>query len=183
MSEIELNRRNFVALTVAAAAAATACACECTFAAEAPAADAPAGGGGGEGKEKESPKAPPPNVGTVNVGKKAKYDKDGVSDEFAKKNRVLVVRNQGKIYAPTATCTHKNCAVKTKENATTKEKEIVCGCHGSKFSLQGTSTKGPAKGSLYRYAISVNADGDIIVNKEKQFAEKDWDKDGAFITV
>ena len=179
MSETELNRRNFVALTVAAAAAATACACECTLAAEAPAADAPAG----EGKEKESPKAPPPNVGTVNVGKKAKYDKDGVSDEFAKKNRVLVVRNQGKIYAPTATCTHKNCAVKVKENATTKQKEIACGCHGSKFSIQGTSTKGPAKGSLYRYGISVNGDGDIIVNKEQQFAEKDWEKEGAFITA
>ena len=47
----------------------------------------------------------------------------------------------------------------------------------------GTSTKGPAKGSLYRYAISVNADGDIIVNKEKQFAEKEWEQEGAFITV
>ena len=176
MSEIEMNRRNFVALTVAAAAA-TACACECTLAAEA-AADA-----GGEGKEKESPKAPPPNVGTVNVGKKSKYEKDGVSDEFAKKNRVLVVRHGGKIYAPTATCTHKNCAVKLKDNATTKEKEIVCPCHGSKFTINGTSMKGPAKGSLYRYAISVDGNGDIIVNKEKQFAEKDWEKEGAFITV
>ena len=181
MSEIELNRRNFVALTVAAAAAATACACECTLAAEAQAADAPAGGG--EGKEKESTKAPPPNVGTVNVGKKAKYDKDGVSDEFAKKNRVLIVRHQGRIYAPTATCTHKNCAVKLKENTSSKEKEIVCPCHGSKFTINGTSMKGPAKGSLYRYAISVDGNGDIIVNKEKQFAEKDWDQEGAFITV
>ena len=171
-SEIEMNRRNFVALTVAAAAA-TACARECTLAADAPA---------GEGKEKESPKPPPPNVGTVNVGKKTKYDKDGVSDEFAKEKRVLVIRHQGKIYAPTATCTHRNCAVKLKENAK-KEKEIACGCHGSKFSVQGTSTKGPAKGSLYRYGISVNADGDIIVNKEKQYAEKDWEQEGAFLTV
>jgi cytochrome b6-f complex iron-sulfur subunit len=176
-SELEMNRRNFVALTVAAAAA-TACACECTLAADA----ADAAADTGDGKEKESPKAPPPNVGTVNVGKKAKYDKDGVSDEFAKKQRVLVVRHQGKIYAPTATCTHKNCAVKLKENAK-KEKEIVCPCHGSRFTPQGTSTKGPAKGSLYRYGISIDANGDIIVNKEQQFAEKDWEKDGAFITI
>src|SRR5687767_2095395 len=110
-SETEMNRRKFVVLATVTAAA-TACACECAIAAETAAAEAPAG----EGKEKESPKAPPPNVGTVNVGKKAKYDKDGVSDEFAKKNRVLVVRHAGKIYAPTATCTHKNCAVKLKEN-------------------------------------------------------------------
>ena len=61
--------------------------------------------------------------------------------------------------------------------------EIVCPCHGSKFTVHGTSTKGPAKGSLYRYAISVDASGDIIVNKEKQFAENEWEQDGAFITV
>ena len=164
-SETEMNRRNFVALTVAAAATA-ACACECALAADAPA---------GDSKEKE--KAPPPNKGTVNVGKKASYAKDGVTDKFAKSNRVLVVRHEGKIYAPTATCTHKNCAVRL------KGEEIVCPCHGSKFTVQGTSTKGPAKGSLYRYALSVNADGDIIVNKEKQFQEKEWDQEGAFITV
>ena len=168
-SEIEMNRRNFVALATVTAAAAAAATCACDSAMAADAADSKS-------------KPPPPNVGTVNVGKKSKYDKDGVSDEFAKKNRVLVVRHEGKIYAPTATCTHKNCAVKLKENAS-KEKEIVCPCHGSKFTVQGTSTKGPAKGSLYRYAISVNADGDIIVNKEQQFAEKDWEKEGAFITV
>jgi cytochrome b6-f complex iron-sulfur subunit len=168
-SEIEMNRRNFVALATVTAAAAAAATCACDSAMAADAADSKS-------------KPPPPNVGTVNVGKKSKYDKDGVSDEFAKKNRVLVVRHEGKIYAPTATCTHKNCAVKLKENAS-KEKEIVCPCHGSKFTVQGTSTKGPAKGSLYRYAISVNADGDIIVNKEKQFAEKEWEQDGAFITV
>jgi cytochrome b6-f complex iron-sulfur subunit len=166
-----MNRRNFVVLATVTAATA-ACACECALAAEAPAADS-----------KEKDKAPPPNKGTVNVGKKAKYAKDGVSDEFAKSNRVLVVRHQGKIYAPTATCTHKNCAVKLKENASTKEKEIVCPCHGSKFTVQGTSLKGPAKGSLYRYALSVNADGDIIVNKEKQFSEKEWEQEGAFITL
>jgi cytochrome b6-f complex iron-sulfur subunit len=165
----DLNRRQFVTLaTIAATATCAACACS------AEAADAPA-----EGKESEKPssKGPPPNVGTVNVGKKTKYNKSGVSDEFAKKNRVLVICHEGKIYAPTATCTHKNCAVKV------KEANIVCACHGSKFSLQGTSTKGPAKGSLYRYAISVNADGDIIVNKEKQFDEKNWENPEAFITV
>ena len=171
----EINRRNFVALSVAAAATVAYC-CGEAMAAEP---DAP----GAEGDKKESGKPPPPNKGTVNVGKKSKYDKDGVWDEFAKPNRVLVVRHEGKIYAPTSTCTHKNCSVKLKENTATKQKEIVCPCHGSKFTRQGTSLKGPAKGSLYRYALSVNADGDIIVNKEKQFAEKEWEQEGAFITA
>ena len=162
-TETQLNRRNFVILAAATAATA-ACACESAQAAEA------------------AGKGPPPNTGTVNVGPKSKYAKDGISDEFAKKNRVLVVRHEGKIYCPTATCTHKNCAVKLKENAS-KEKEIVCPCHGSRFTVQGTSTKGPAKGSLYRYALSVDANGDIIVNKEKQFSEKEWEQEGAFINV
>jgi nitrite reductase/ring-hydroxylating ferredoxin subunit len=166
-SDTEMNRRKFVILATVTAAS-TACAACFAQAAEAPTT--------AEGKKEET-KAPPPNKGTVNVGKKSKYDKDGVSDEFAKSNRVLIVRHEGKIYAPTATCTHKNAALKVKDG------NIVCPNHGSRFSLQGTSTKGPAKGSLYRYALSVNADGDIIVNKEKQFAEKDWDKDGSFITV
>ena len=161
-SGTEMNRRNFN-VAVVAAVAATACACDCALAAEA-------------AEQEEKGKAPP-NKGTVNVGKKTKYAKDGISDEFAKKNRVLVVRHEGKIYAPTATCTHKNCAVKL------KGEELVCPCHGSKFTVHGTSTKGPAKGSLYRYAISLDASGDIIVNKEKQFAEKEWEQDGAFITV
>jgi nitrite reductase/ring-hydroxylating ferredoxin subunit len=166
-SETEMNRRKFVILATVAAAS-TACA-----ACFAEAADAPTTA---EGKKEEG-KPPPPNKGTVNVGKKTKYAKDGVSDEFAKSNRVLVVRHEGKIYAPTATCTHKNAALKLKDG------NIVCPNHGSRFSVQGTSTKGPAKGSLYRYGISVNADGDIIVNKEKQFAEKEWDKEGSYIPV
>src|SRR4051812_41264059 len=133
----DLNRREFVTI---AAAACAACACSIAQAEE----QAPGGPG--------APRTPPPpNVGTVNVGKKTKYDKDGVNDEFAKPKRVLVVRNEGKIYAPTATCSHKNCAVKLKGT------EITCPCHGSKFSLQGTPTKGPAKTSLYRYGISVDA--------------------------
>ena len=163
-SEIEMNRRNFVALATVTAAAAAAATCACDSAMAADAADSKS-------------KPPPPNVGTVNVGKKSKYDKDGVSDEFAKKNRVLVVRHEGKIYAPTSTCTHKNCAVKL------KEKEIVCPCHGSKFTIQGTSLKGPAKGSLFRYAIKVDEKGNLIVDRDKQFDEKQWDDPAAFITA
>jgi nitrite reductase/ring-hydroxylating ferredoxin subunit len=167
-SDTEMNRRKFVILATVTAAS-TACAACFASAAEAPAASAEA--------KKQEGKPPPPNKGTVNVGKKDKYAKDGVYDEFAKSNRVLVVRHDGKIYAPTATCTHKNAALRVKDGV------ITCPNHGSKFSVQGTSTKGPAKGSLYRYALSVDADGNIIVNKEKQFAEKEWEQEGAFLKV
>src|SRR5688500_8711850 len=153
----DLNRREFVVLATAAAAATCACCADATQAAGPPASKTPL------------PKGP------FDCGPKAKYASDGIVDEFAKKERILIIRHEGKIYAPTATCTHKNCAVKL------KEKEIVCPCHGSKFTIQGTSLKGPAKGSLYRYAIKVDDKGNLIVERDKQFDEKQWEDPAAFV--
>ena len=150
----EMNRRQFVTLTVAAAAGMCA-ACECAFAAE----------------------PPPKKTGPFDVGPKTGYAKDGVTDTWTKSERILVIRNEGKIYACNSTCTHKNAAVKAKDG------EIVCLSHGSRFSLQGTATKGPAKGSLFRYGVSVDDKGHIIVNRDKQFGEKDWGDPAAFVTV
>jgi Rieske Fe-S protein len=166
----DLNRRQFVITTAAAAAAAACCACELVHAAESPAGEKPSGGGGG-GFRGPLPK------GKFDCGPKTDIASDGVVDKFAKKERILIVRDGGKIYAPTATCTHKNCAVKLKQD------EIVCPCHGSKFSIQGTSIKGPAKGSLFRYAIKLDDNGHIIVDRDKQFAEKDWGNPEASIPV
>ena len=156
----DLNRREFVVL---ATAAATACACAC-------------GAETAQAGEPPASKAPLPK-GPFDCGPKTKYASDGIVDEYAKKERILIVRHEGKIYAPTSTCTHKNCAVKL------KEKEIVCPCHGSKFTIQGTSLKGPAKGSLFRYAIKVNENGNLIVDRDKQFDEKQWEDPAAFVTA
>src|SRR5262249_15042390 len=132
----ELNRREFVA--VAAAACAACAACGVAVAGE----------------------PPPPGAmdkTPVDVGPKSDYAKDGIVDKFAKPKRILIITNEGKIYAPTATCSHKNAVVMLKDN------ELFCRAHGSKYSIQGTPTKGPAKVSLYRYGISVNDKGNIIV--------------------
>ena len=167
----DLNRRDFVTAAATVAAAACAC-CLCD---EAHAADAPAAAA--------APTAP---TGPVEVGTKADYPKDGaINDKLAKPKelRILVVRNEGKIYAMNSTCTHKNCAVKTQTDpAKAAANPIVCPCHGSGYSLQGTPTKGPAKGSLFRYGIS-EKDGKLMVDKSKQFAEKDWGDPGAFVTA
>jgi Rieske Fe-S protein len=151
----DVNRREFVTLTVAVVAGACACGGSVADAAEAPV-------------QKKTP---------FDAGPKSGYSKDGVTDTWTKSERILVIRNEGKIYAPTSTCTHKNCAVKAKDGG------IVCPCHGSKYSLQGTATKGPAKGSLFRFGVSVDDKGHIIVDRSKQFAEKNWDDPAAFITV
>ncbi len=162
----DLNRRDFVAAT--AVAVACACACELAEAQDTPPSPPPGGGPGGGAHG-------PVNKGTIDVGPKADYAKDGITDKWPKADRVMIVRNDGKIYAVNSTCTHKTCATKF------KDPDIVCPCHGSKFSVQGTPTKGPAKVSLSRYAISVDDKGHLIVDRDKQFEEKKWDDEGASV--
>ena len=164
MSSVEVNRREFVSLATVAAAATTICAAcgQSALAGEPP-------GPTPKGALEKTP---------VDVGPKAEYAKDGVVDKFSKSHRVMMVTNGGKIYAFCSTCTHKNCPTKARDG-----QEIMCGCHGSKFSLQGTPTKGPAKIALYRLGISVNDKGNIIVDRAKQFSEKQWDDEGASISA
>jgi nitrite reductase/ring-hydroxylating ferredoxin subunit len=152
----QMSRREFVAAATAVVAACGACA-TCTFAADAPAA-APVG-------EK------------VDIGTLADYPKDGIYDQFARSNRIFVIRNAGELYACSAVCTHKNAPL------TLNGKEIVCKKHGSKFSEHGTATKGPAKSSLPRYAIAEDEKKHLIVDTNKSFGEKEWSKDGATIKV
>jgi nitrite reductase/ring-hydroxylating ferredoxin subunit len=152
----QLSRREFVAAVTAVAACAS-CAM-CASAADTAAPAAPAG-------EK------------VDIGTVADYAKDGVYDKFAKTNRIFVIRNAGELYAASAICTHKNSPL------TVKGGKIECKKHGSKFSEYGTSTKGPAKGSLPRYAISENAEKHLIVDTNVSFGEKEWGKEGASIKL
>src|SRR3954462_2110466 len=87
----EMNRREFAVAAVAACAACAAC--------------------GEIALAGEPPQPPPPGAldkTPVDVGPKSDFAKEGVNDTFAKSKRILVVTHEGKIYAPTATCSHKN---------------------------------------------------------------------------
>ncbi len=122
--------------------------------------------------------APQAGAAKVDVGALADYPADGVSDKFLKPPaKLLVVRGGGRLYAMNATCTHKSCVVKLKDGA------IKCPCHGSQFSEQGTVTDGPAKASLFRYKIAQNEKGRLIVDKSKQFGERQWDDPASFVKV
>jgi Rieske Fe-S protein len=149
-----LNRREFVL-------AASAAACACAICGNA-----------------EELFAAPPAGGKVDVGTLADYAADGVSDKFLKApNKLLVVRSGDRIYAMNGICTHKACVVKVKDNA------IKCPCHGSQFSPQGTVAAGPAKASLFRYKIEQNDKGRLVVDKSKQFGEKQWEDPASFVKV
>lgn len=160
MSETNLNRRSFVALTVAAGV----CACDCAANAEP---------GDGKGPKRDQPVPP-----TVDIGTLEDFATDGVYDKFAPPAKVLVIRNAGKLYASSARCTHKGCTLKLKSST-----ELRCPCHQSTFDINGVPTGGPAKVSLVRYALKVNDEKHIIVNTKQSFAEKDWEKPGASIQI
>jgi cytochrome b6-f complex iron-sulfur subunit len=90
---------------------------------------------------------------------------------------VLVVRQGDVLYASSAVCTHKKCVLKA------HPQEIYCACHGSKYSLQGAPTKGPAKQPLFRYGISAGADGRITVDLSKHFEPNQWKDPASFVQL
>jgi Rieske Fe-S protein len=90
-----------------------------------------------------------------------------------------VARENGKIYAMSARCTHKGSTVAVKNGV------LICPKHGSHFHDDGKPYSGPAKVALFRLPISKNADGHIIVDNDvtKEYGEKDWDKPDASISI
>lgn len=114
----------------------------------------------------------------VDVGELKSFDKDAVTDTFAKKpNFIFIVRKDNKLYACLSQCTHKYHAL------TVKKDEFYCSAHKSEFSFEGTVTHGPAQNSLPRYAISTDANGHVIVDCTKEFSETKWDDPASFITI
>jgi len=114
----------------------------------------------------------------VDVGLLTSFDKDGVTQTFAKKpSYIFIVRQDGKLYACLSQCTHKYRPL------TVRDTEFYCPAHKSEFSFQGTVTHGPAQTSLPRYAISVDDNGHVIVDCSKEFSEKKWDDPASFVTI
>src|SRR5207244_358997 len=126
---MNINRREFALATAALAA----CACA--------------------GIGIDSARAVAVSSGPVDVGAAGDYPSDGAVDKFARSNRIIVVRQGERLYATTATCTHRDCVVKPVQG------DLRCPCHGSRFDLAGAVIKGPARAPLPRYGISLNSAG------------------------
>jgi len=56
---------------------------------------------------------------------------------------LIVIKNDKQTQFLSAKCTHLGCNIHAVEND-----ELVCPCHGSRFSLEGNCLKGPAKEGL-----------------------------------
>lgn len=85
----------------------------------------------------------------------------GVDERWKSRQRVWIVRNNKGLYALWARCTHLGCTPNWHENA----QRIQCPCHGSNFNLDGDVVAGPAPIPLWRCAITLAPDGQILVDK------------------
>jgi Rieske Fe-S protein len=161
----EINRRSFLA-----AAAAATCACALCPVVRA------------DDDDDDDDQGPPAKLpaGPVAAGNLTDYAKDGPYDTLAKTKQIVIVRENGKLYAMSALCTHKGFAVKVKDNV------FFCPKHSSRFDLDGqpapkpNGKMGPAKKPLNHYAISADATGAITVDTSKVLTEED---PGAFIKL
>lgn len=149
----ELNRRDFM---VAAAATLGACA-SCPLLAAAAAARA-----------KKEP---------VDVGALGDFSRNGIYDRWAKEHSFFVLRRSGRLYAVSATCTHKRFALVEDDG------QMKCPKHGSIFNLSGKPTKAPARKALPRYGIRLGEQGRVIVDPSKEFTEKQWNAPGSYIAI
>jgi len=126
-----------------------------------------------------------PNVLTeppsrVKVGLPEGYEEGKVVERFKDQN-IWVVRNDGKIYALSTTCTHLGCTPNWLENA----QKFKCPCHGSGFYISGINFEGPAPRPLERWAVGIGEDGQIVVDKSKKFQQErgEWSNPESFIQV
>jgi Rieske Fe-S protein len=69
---------------------------------------------------------------------------------------VLVLRDEGGLYAMSAVCPHMRCTVAADGG------RLVCPCHGSAFDLQGAVLDGPAREPLEHYRVVVDERGVVV---------------------
>lgn len=88
------------------------------------------------------------------------YPPDSVS--LNKEQKVFIVRaKEGYFYAVSAVCTHLGCIANWKS----EDGVIACPCHGSKFDKEGKVIEGPAPRPLPRFSMTLDEQGQLVVDK------------------
>lgn len=87
-----------------------------------------------------------------------------VSVRYQDEHSVWIVRGPEGIFALVAKCSHLGC----RPNWFAEEGRFKCPCHGSNFDTEGKVLAGPAPRPLRRAVVSLDRDGNIIVDRARQ---------------
>ena len=106
----------------------------------------------------------------------------GVDTKWQQQYRIWVVKNSDRLFVITAICTHLGCTPDWKSS----ENKFKCPCHGSGYDSEGVNFEGPAPRPMDRAHVSLDAEGQIVVNKDRVFKsekgkESQFDDEGAYL--
>jgi len=119
----------------------------------------------------------PPVRGPTDAGPLDAYSHEGVYPEFRNSRGFFVIREQNRIFAQTAICTHEACVIANVASG------FRCRCHGSTFTIDGHVTNGPARRDLPRFSITTEAGGHLTVDTRRVFQPGQFDQPGAFVDL
>lgn len=116
---------------------------------------------------------------TFRAGLPEDYAVGKVDTRWKEKFRCWIVRNNEIIYCLNATCTHLGCTPNWLES----EQKFKCPCHGSGFYITGINFEGPAPRPLERFGITVEADGQLVIDKSRIYQEEkgQWSNPDSFV--
>lgn len=111
---------------------------------------------GGPGGDEANQQAPEPEVGQTLTNTD---DVPVGGGTILHEHQVVVVQpEEGTFRAFSTSCTHERCPVDTIEDG-----EIVCPCHGSRFSVEdGSPLGGPAQVALQEFDVEVEGDAIVV---------------------
>jgi cytochrome b6-f complex iron-sulfur subunit len=108
-----------------------------------------------------------------------KYGVISVDNRFKKEHRFFVVREENRIYALYARCTHLGCTVNWFDDL----KIFKCPCHGSEFHSNGHEFAGPAPRPLDRHHIALDSEKRIVVDTAMVYSQEEFEKQQIYIRV
>ena len=108
----------------------------------------------------------------------------GVDTKWQQQYRIWVTRTSDRLFVIYARCTHLGCTPDWKAS----ENKFKCPCHGSGYDSEGINFEGPAPRPMDRAKVTLDAEGQIVVDTGTLFewpkgAKSHFDDEGAFIRV
>jgi len=93
----------------------------------------------------------------------------GVDTKWQQQYRIWVTKTSDRLFVIYARCTHLGCTPDWKAS----ENKFKCPCHGSGYDSEGINFEGPAPRPMDRAKVSIDAEGQIVVDTGKLF---EWPK-------